>query len=146
MNVTDSGAAAAPGRPKQGTAPSGGSAAHEVASVGAMYRGRFAPSPTGPLHAGSLVAAVGSWLMAKSAGGRWLLRMDDLDTPRQVPGMADDIQRTLEGFGLVWDGEVTWQSRHRDAYQQAFELLQHQGLVYPCGCSRRKKPAARLKR
>ena len=100
--------------------------------------GRFAPSPTGALHAGSLVAAVGSWLMAKSAGGRWLLRMDDLDTPRQVAGMADDILRTLEGFGLEWDGAISWQSRHRDAYRQAFEQLQQQGLIYPCGCSRQE--------
>jgi glutamyl-Q tRNA(Asp) synthetase len=100
--------------------------------------GRFAPSPTGALHAGSLVAAVGSWLMAKSCGGRWLLRMDDLDTPRQVPGMADDIMRTLESFGLLWDGEVSWQSRHLDAYQQAFDRLLHLGLMYPCGCSRKE--------
>jgi glutamyl-Q tRNA(Asp) synthetase len=100
--------------------------------------GRFAPSPTGVLHTGSLAAAVGSWLMAKSAGGRWLLRMDDLDTPRQVAGMADDILRTLEGFGLEWDGEITWQSCHRDAYRQAFEQLQQQGMIYPCGCSRRE--------
>jgi len=76
--------------------------------------------------------------MAKSAGGRWLLRMDDLDTPRQVAGMADDILRTLERFGLEWDGEISWQSRHRDAYRQAFDQLQQQGLVYPCGCSRRE--------
>lgn len=100
--------------------------------------GRFAPSPTGALHTGSLVAAVGSWLMAKSAGGRWLLRMDDLDTPRQVPGMADDIQRTLESFALEWDGEVAWQSRHLGAYRQAFEQLSEQGLIYPCGCSRKE--------
>ena len=100
--------------------------------------GRFAPSPTGALHTGSLVAAVGSWLMARSAGGRWLLRMDDLDAPRQVAGMADDILRTLEDFGLQWDGEITWQSRHRDAYRQAFEQLRQQGLIYPCGCSRKE--------
>lgn len=100
--------------------------------------GRFAPSPTGALHTGSLVAAVGSWLMAKSAGGRWLLRMDDLDTPRQVPGMVDDILQTLEDFGLQWDGEITWQSRHRDDYRQAFEVLQQQGVIYPCGCSRKE--------
>ncbi|MBC8017089.1 MAG: tRNA glutamyl-Q(34) synthetase GluQRS [Verrucomicrobia bacterium] len=100
--------------------------------------GRFAPSPTGALHTGSLVAAVGSWLLAKSVGGRWLLRMDDLDTPRQVAGMADDILRTMEDFGLEWDGEISWQSRHRDAYRQAFELLQQQGLIYPCGCSRKE--------
>jgi glutamyl-Q tRNA(Asp) synthetase len=100
--------------------------------------GRFAPSPTGALHTGSLVAAVGSWLMAKSAGGRWLLRMDDLDTPRQVAGMADDILRTLEAFALEWDDEISWQSRHLDAYQQAFETLQQSGAIYPCGCSRRE--------
>jgi len=100
--------------------------------------GRFAPSPTGALHTGSLVAAVGSWLMARSAGGRWLLRMDDLDTPRQLPGMADDILHTLESFGLAWDGEVSWQSRHLDAYQQAFDTLQQAGVVYPCGCSRKE--------
>ena len=100
--------------------------------------GRFAPSPTGALHTGSLVAAVGSWLLAKSAAGLWLLRMDDLDTPRQVAGMADDILRTLEDFGLEWDGAITWQSRHRDAYQQAFDQLQLQGMVYPCGCSRKE--------
>jgi len=100
--------------------------------------GRFAPAPTGALHTGSLVAAVGSWLLAKSAGGRWLLRMDDLDTHRQVPGMADDILRTLESFGLQWDGEISRQSRHRDAYQQAFERLQQQGVIYPCGCSRKE--------
>ncbi|MGB9082302.1 MAG: glutamate--tRNA ligase family protein, partial [Desulfuromonadaceae bacterium] len=72
--------------------------------------GRFAPSPTGALHTGSLVAAVGSYLMAKHAGGRWLLRLDDLDSQRQVPGMADDIMRTMESFGLFWDGEVARQS------------------------------------
>lgn len=100
--------------------------------------GRFAPSPTGALHTGSLAAAAGSWLMARSAGGRWLLRMDDLDTPRQMPGMADDILRTLEDFGLLWDGEISWQSRHREEYRLAFEGLQRQGLIYACGCSRRE--------
>jgi glutamyl-Q tRNA(Asp) synthetase len=104
----------------------------------ATITGRFAPSPTGALHVGSLVAAVGSWLMAKCLGGRWLLRMDDLDTPRQVAGMADDILKTLEDFGLEWDGEISWQSRHRDAYRQAFEKLQQQGLIYPCCCSRKE--------
>ena len=100
--------------------------------------GRFAPSPTGPLHTGSLATAVASWLMAKSASGRWLLRMDDLDTPRQVPGMAGDIMRTLELFGLQWDGEVTWQSRSLDAYSAAFDRLAGLGMVYPCGCSRKE--------
>ena len=100
--------------------------------------GRFAPSPTGALHIGSLVAAVGSYLMAKHAGGLWLLRLDDLDAPRQMVGMADDIMRTLESCGLLWDGEAVRQSRHTREYGQAFESLQHAGVIYPCGCSRRE--------
>lgn len=100
--------------------------------------GRFAPSPTGALHTGSLVSAVGSWLMAKSAGGRWLLRIDDLDTPRQLPGMADDIMTTLERFGLFWDGEISRQSHNQDAYQQAFDHLLQTGALYPCYCSRKE--------
>jgi len=76
--------------------------------------------------------------MAKSAGGRWLLRIDDLDTPRQRPGMADDILATLEAFGLEWDGELSWQSRHRQQYEEAFEMLRRMGAVYPCCCSRRE--------
>ena len=100
--------------------------------------GRFAPSPTGALHSGSLVTAVGSYLMAKHAGGRWLLRLDDLDAPRQVPGMADDIMRTLESFGLLWDGEVACQSRRLNEYQHFFELLRQGGAVYPCCCSRKE--------
>lgn len=99
--------------------------------------GRFAPSPTGALHTGSLVAAVGSYLLAKQAGGRWLLRLDDLDRQRQLPGMADDIMRTLESFGLFWDGEVTRQSDNEEAYRRFFTALQQTGLVYPCGCSRK---------
>jgi glutamyl-Q tRNA(Asp) synthetase len=100
--------------------------------------GRFAPSPTGALHTGSLTTAVASWLMARSAGGRWLLRIDDLDAPRQVPGMADDIMRTLELFGLYWDGEASRQSDNREIYQEYFSELLTTGLVYPCGCSRRE--------
>ena len=100
--------------------------------------GRFAPSPTGALHTGSLVSAVGSWLMAKSAGGRWLLRIDDLDTPRQQPGMVDDILATLERSGLLWDGEPTWQSRNRGAYEDAFQRLKRSGAIYPCSCSRKE--------
>lgn len=98
--------------------------------------GRFAPSPTGPLHLGSLVAALGSYLFVKSAGGRWLLRMDDLDTPRVVPGVADDMLRTLEILGFRWDGEIVWQSRRSDAYAAALQRLETLGVIYPCGCSR----------
>jgi glutamyl-Q tRNA(Asp) synthetase len=104
--------------------------------------GRFAPSPTGALHTGSLVAAVGSYLMAKHAGGRWLLRLDDLDTPRQIAGMSDDIMRTLESFGLLWDGEVARQSCHIGDYEQVFESLRKAGVIYPCGCSRREIASA----
>jgi glutamyl-Q tRNA(Asp) synthetase len=100
--------------------------------------GRFAPSPTGALHTGSLVAAVGSYMMAKRAGGRWLLRLDDLDTPRQKTGMADDIMRTLESFGLFWDGKPASQSRNIKEYEQAFSLMQQSGVIYPCYCSRKE--------
>jgi len=98
--------------------------------------GRFAPSPTGPLHLGSLVAALGSFLFARRAGGLWLMRMEDLDTPRVVPGMADDILRSLETLGFAWDGEVVWQSRRTAAYEAALAELARRGMVYPCGCSR----------
>jgi len=100
--------------------------------------GRFAPSPTGPLHFGSLIAAVGSYCLARRAGGRWLLRMEDLDTPRVVPGAADEMLRTLEALGLCWDGEILWQSRRQEAYLEALERLRMQGLVYDCACSRRE--------
>jgi glutamyl-Q tRNA(Asp) synthetase len=102
------------------------------------YRGRFAPSPTGPLHFGSLVAAVASWLDARSRGGEWLVRIEDVDTTRTVPGAADEILRTLEAFGLHWDGEVAWQSRRVDLYEAALERLRAQGAVYRCRCSRRE--------
>jgi len=98
--------------------------------------GRFAPSPTGPLHLGSLVAAVGSYILAKRLGGRWLVRMEDLDAPRVVPGMGDDILRTLELLGFCWDGEIVRQSSRTAAYQAAFDRLVAAGQVYPCGCSR----------
>lgn len=98
--------------------------------------GRFAPSPTGPLHLGSLVAAVGSYLFARQAGGLWLMRMEDLDTPRIIPGMADDILRTLEALGFTWDGEVVRQSSRTAAYEAALAELARIGMVYPCGCSR----------
>jgi glutamyl-Q tRNA(Asp) synthetase len=100
------------------------------------YVGRFAPSPTGPLHFGSLVAALASWCDARAVGGRWLVRMEDLDRPREMPGAADDILHTLRAFGLDWDGEVMVQSERNDAYRAALERLAP--LVYPCGCTRRE--------
>ena len=102
------------------------------------YRGRFAPSPTGPLHFGSLVAALGSYLDARAAGGEWLVRMEDLDRPREVPGAAATILRTLEAFGFEWDGHVLRQSSRTGAYAQAIERLRDAGLVFPCACSRRE--------
>lgn len=101
-----------------------------------MVVGRFAPSPTGPLHYGSLVAALGSWLFARSCGGKWLLRIDDLDRPRVVPGMADDIMRTLELLGFEWDAAPVWQSQRTEAYSASLQALEAQGFVYPCSCSR----------
>ena len=101
-----------------------------------MVTGRFAPSPTGPLHFGSLVAALASWLDARAAGGRWLVRIEDLDAPREQPGAAGDILRTLERLGLYWDGEVVFQSRRSALYQEALQRLRD--YTYWCGCSRRE--------
>lgn len=98
--------------------------------------GRFAPSPTGPLHAGSLLAAVASYCEARAAGGRWLVRMEDLDPPREMPGAADLILRQLEACGLEWDGEVLYQSRRHAAYEAALDQLHQQGHVFWCRCSR----------
>jgi glutamyl-Q tRNA(Asp) synthetase len=100
------------------------------------YRGRFAPSPTGLLHFGSLVAAVGSWLCARHAGGPWLLRMDDIDPPREVPGSAQAILAALPAFGLAADGPALFQSQRQAAYEEAFERLRAADLVFPCWCSR----------
>lgn len=98
--------------------------------------GRFAPSPTGPLHLGSLVAALGSWLFARAAGGRWLVRMEDLDTPRVVSRAADEILRALERYGLTWDGKVAFQSERLAHYDTALENLLRKKMAYACACSR----------
>ncbi|WP_035416287.1 tRNA glutamyl-Q(34) synthetase GluQRS [Ferrimonas kyonanensis] len=102
------------------------------------YIGRFAPSPSGPLHFGSLVAALGSWLRARSQRGQWLLRVEDIDPPREVAGAADDILRTLEGFGLHWDGPVLYQSHRHDAYDHTLDWLRHNQLAYYCDCTRKR--------
>lgn len=101
------------------------------------YVGRFAPSPTGPLHFGSLVAALASYLDARSRHGRWLVRVEDIDPPREVAGAADDILRTLEKFQLCWDGEVLYQSTRTGAYAAAAEALLGSGDAYRCRCTRR---------
>jgi len=106
-------------------------------STAPPYCGRFAPSPTGALHFGSLIAAVACYLDARANHGKWLVRMEDIDPPREVPGAADDILHTLEAFGFEWDDAVLYQSRRTAAYQAALEQLQQQGDSYPCGCSRK---------
>lgn len=102
------------------------------------YVGRFAPSPTGALHAGSLVAALASHLDARAHGGRWLLRIEDVDGPRTVPGADRDIIETLARLGMQPDGPVLWQSERTARYEQAFEFLRERGWVYPCACTRRE--------
>jgi glutamyl-Q tRNA(Asp) synthetase len=100
------------------------------------YRGRFAPSPTGPLHFGSLVAAIGSWARARERNGAWIIRMEDLDPPREVPGAAADIVATLAAFGMESDEPVLYQSTRTKAYEIAFEQLRRGDQVFPCWCSR----------
>jgi len=103
----------------------------------ARYVGRFAPSPTGPLHFGSLVAAVASYLQAKANGGTWLLRVEDIDPPREQPGATQNILEALEQYGFEWDGEVIYQSQSHALHVAALEELLQRKLAYPCGCSRR---------
>ena len=107
------------------------------------YRGRFAPSPTGPLHLGSLVAAAGSWLRARTQNGAWLVRMEDLDPPREVPGAAADILATLAAFGLESDEPAIYQSVREPAYRAAFDQLLAAGEVFACWCSRSDLEPAR---
>lgn len=115
----------------------------DVASVaggvepGPLYRGRFAPSPTGPLHLGSLLTALGSWLLARHVGGQWLIRIEDVDRLREVPGAAEKQLATLAAFGLVSDIPVVRQSRRNEAYQAAVQRLLAQGDAFVCACSRR---------
>lgn len=110
------------------------------------YRGRFAPSPTGPLHAGSVVAALGSWLDARAQGGAWLLRIEDVDGPRCPPGMDALILRQLDDLGLRADEPVQWQSRRQAGYAVALQRLVESGAAYPCACTRAELRAAQGER
>jgi len=106
------------------------------------YTGRFAPSPTGPLHQGSLVAALASYLDARAHRGHWLLRIEDIDEARTVAGAAPAIIQCLQAFGMQWDGDVIWQSRRQPLYEQAFARLG--AHTYPCGCTRREIADSRV--
>lgn len=110
--------------------------------MGSPYTGRFAPSPTGLLHAGSLVAALASWLDARIQGGQWLVRIEDVDTPRCVPGADQAILQQLAACGLLSDGPVLWQSQRGEHYAAALQTLVNQGWAYPCGCSRKEIESA----
>lgn len=102
------------------------------------YIGRFAPSPTGPVHLGTLIAAVGSYLQAKKNRGKWLIRMEDVDTTRTVRGSDSEILNTLEAFGFEWNGEILYQSKQTEHYEYALEQLKSLSLVFPCLCSRKQ--------
>jgi len=127
----------AAGPPQGARAPSGGSVPHEVGERGGHYIGRFAPSPTGLLHAGSLAAALASWLDARAHQGTWLVRIEDVDTPRCIDGAADAILAQLQACSLVPDTAPWFQSTRGAAYRQALDRLIAQGDVYPCACSRK---------
>ena len=103
-----------------------------------IYKGRFAPSPTGPVHFGTLIAAVGSYLQAKKNNGEWLIRMEDVDVTRKVDGSDTDILNTLESFGFEWDGAVIYQSKQTEYYEAALEKLLSQSLIFPCSCTRKQ--------
>lgn len=113
-----------------------------TASLPTDYIGRFAPSPTGLLHIGSLLTALASYADARANRGKWLVRMEDLDPPREMPGAAAHILHTLEAFGFEWDREVVWQSRRHSLYRDALGRLKEKGLLYPCYCSRKDWQAA----
>ena len=112
--------------------------------VDVRYRGRFAPSPTGPLHFGSLVAAVGRYLDARHAAGEWYVRMEDVDIPRVVPGSADQIIQALATLGFEWNESIVYQSARASLYQSALDQLSAGGNAYPCTCSRTEIQAAAL--
>ncbi len=108
-------------------------------------KGRFAPTPSGPAHPGTMLAAVGSYLQAHSSQGEWHIRIDDIDPPREIPGSADSILRTIESYGLHWDGPIVYQSQRHDHYQAALHELQSNNLAYDCGCSRKEiEPLAKI--
>ena len=138
--------------PPQGGRPLGGAARSAVRGEPtsaappdrAIYRGRFAPSPTGPLHFGSLVAALASYSDALAADGAWLVRIEDVDAPRSRAGAEDAILRTLADYGFRWDGPVVRQSARTAAYDAALARLQSGGFVYPCTCTRRALAGAPL--
>lgn len=108
----------------------------KITSANTGYIGRFAPSPSGPLHFGSLVTALGSFLQAKSNKGQWLLRIEDIDPPREMLGASDSIMRCLESHNLFWDGEVVFQSERSDLYDQKIQYLTEQGFTFRCYCTR----------
>ncbi|GLS14926.1 glutamyl-Q tRNA(Asp) synthetase [Hydrogenophaga electricum] len=134
----------AAGLPQDSDSPQRGPQSAPRRSEAPGYRGRFAPSPTGLLHAGSLVAALASWLDARAHGGAWLVRIEDVDTPRCVPGADRLILDQLARCGLVSDESVCWQSQHGTRYQQALDTLAATGRAYPCACSRKDIEAALL--